>query len=300
MKVLRLVLALGVVALASGSQLRAWSAEGHRLTTVHAVTLLSGELPRFLQENLDRMAWDSIDPDLMRNWDLPQLRDREGLDHYLDLELLEKVQLPETRSGFLRLLGSRNADLTLDRVGALPYSVVEATQRLTLAFTQYRRQPADEHLQAKAVINAAYVAHYAADLCQPLHTTIHHDGRALQDYSSPHTGIHQQVDALIERLHPQDAVDDERLEPQELKPIFPAVVEELLRSHAELERLYDLEDDLGVLEAGGQPSDRLVALTLDRYRASVRFTSSLILTAWRESADLQIPAWGLPEQAPTD
>jgi len=300
MKVLRLTLALGVVALTSGSRLQAWSAVGHRTTTVHAVKLLSGELPGFLQENLDQLAWDSIDPDLMRNYDLPQLREREGPDHYLDLELLENEQLPETRSEFLRLLGSRKADLTLDQVGALPYSVVEVTQRLTLAFAQHRRQPADEHLQAKAVINAAYVAHYAADLCQPLHTTIHHDGRALQDYSSPHTGIHRQVDALIERLRPPAAVNDERLEPRLLKPLFPAVVEELMRSHAALERLYDLEDDLEVLEAGGQPSDRLVALTLDRYRASVRFTSSLILTAWRESADLQIPEWGLPDQSPAD
>ncbi len=300
MKILRLALVLGAVALVSGSQLQAWSAEGHRLTTVEAVTLLSEELPGFLQENLDRLAWDSIDPDLMRNSGLPQLRDREAPNHYLNSELLEDGQLPETRSEFLRFLGSQEPSLDASQVGTLPYSVVEATQRLTLSFAQLRRQLADEHLQAKVMISAAYVAHYAADLCQPLHTTIHHNGRALQDYSSPLTGIHQQVDDLFGRLQPQNENSDESLVPRVLKPIFPAVVEELERSHAEVDKVYQLEGNLVALEAGGEPSSGLRSLTRDRYRASVLFTSSLILTAWRESADLKIPDWGLPELPPTD
>jgi len=300
MKVLRLTLALGVVALASTSHLQAWHADGHRITTFDAITLLSEELPKFLQDGRDQMAWDSIDPDLMRNRSLPQLRDRESPDHYLDLELLQGKELPDMRSGFLRFLGSQEPSLDPSQVGTLPYSVVEVTQRLTLAFAQLRRQLADEHLQAKVMISAAYVAHYATDLCQPLHTTIHHDGRALQDYSSPLTGIHQQVDALFGRLQPQNENRDESLVPRVLKPIFPAVVEELERSHAEVDRVYELEGDLMPLEADGEPSARLRAWTRERYRASVLFTSSLILTAWRESADLQIPEWGLPEQSPTD
>lgn len=300
MKVLRLTLALGVVALASASHLQAWHADGHRITTFDAITLLSEELPKFLQDGRDQMAWDSIDPDLMRNYGLPQLRDREAPNHYLNIELLEDGQLLETRSEFLRFLGSQEPSLDPSQVGTLPYSVVEATQSLTLAFAQLRRQLADEHLQAKVMISAAYVAHYATDLCQPLHTTIHHDGRALQDLSSPYTGIHQKVDALIGRLEPQHEIKGEQVMPQVLKPIFPAVVAELDRSHAEVDRVYELEGDLAPLEADGEPSARLRAWTRERYRASVLFTSSLILTAWRESADLQIPEWGLPEESPTD
>ncbi|NHZ73014.1 MAG: hypothetical protein GWP16_00885 [Nitrospirae bacterium] len=290
-------LALGVVALMSTCPLLAWHAEGHRITTFEAVTLLAEELPQFLQDGRDQMAWDSIDPDLMCNRSLPQLRDRESPDHYLDLELLQGGGLPDTRSKFLEHIASPEVGMGIEKVGGLPYAVVEATQRLTLAFAQVRHQPADEHLQAKVMLYAAQLAHYAADLCQPLHTTIHHDGRALEDYSSPYTGIHQQVDALIGRLKPQAEI---RGEPLVLKPIFPAVVEELKRSHAEVDRVYQLEGDLALLEAGGEPSAELRSWTRDRYRASVLFTASLILTAWRESADLQIPDWGLPEQPPTN
>lgn len=300
MKALRAGLALGVVALASTSHLHAWLAEGHRITTSEAVTLLADELPDFLQDGRNQIAWDSIDPDLMRNHSLPQLRDREAPDHYMNLELLQGGRLPDSRSGFLEQIASQRVRMGVEVVGTLPFAVVESTQRLTLAFAQVRHQPADVHLQAKAMHYAAQVAHYAEDLCQPLHTTIHHDGRAVQKVESPQTGIHQQMDALIGRLQPQDEVRLEPIETSVLRPIFPAVVEELERSHSEVDRVYALEHDLEILEAGGEASEGLRSLTRDRYRASVLFTASLIRTAWRESADLQIPDWGLPEQPPRD
>jgi len=291
-----MVWVLGVVALAPTSGIHAWHAQGHRITTYEAVTLLSEELPRFLQTGREEMASDSVDPDLMRNRDLPQLRDREAPNHYLDLELLPLGVLPDARSEFLQYLASREVYLGVEDVGTLPYAVVEATQRLTLAFAQARSQPKNEHLQAKAMLFAAYLAHYAQDLCQPLHTTIHHDGRALEDQSSPHTGIHHQVDALIERLKPQESGEDGLFEPQALKPIFPAVFEELKSSHSHVERVYRLAADLEALEGGAQPSAELRALTDDRYRAAVRFTANLILTAWRESADLRLTDRGAASQ----
>lgn len=295
MKALRWGLILGIVALGSTSSLYGWLAEGHRITTYEAVTLLADDLPSFLQEGRELMASDSPDPDMMRNRALPQLRDSEAPNHYLDLELLRGLELPETRSEYLRHLASPEVGLDVERVGTLPYAVVEAAQRLMVAFAQVRRRPADEHLQAKAMLLASQLAHYSADLCQPLHTTIHHDGRALENLDSPHTGIHQQVDALIERLRPQERVRQESLRPTRRVPLLPAVVDELKRSHAEVERVYRLEADLAFLEAGGEPSAELESLTRDRYRAATLFTASLILTAWQDSAHLSLPDWESPE-----
>jgi hypothetical protein len=300
MKALRWGLVLGVVALGSTSGLHGWLAEGHRITTFEAVTLLGDELPAFLQESRDLIAADSPDPDMMRNRALPQLRDREAPDHYLDLELLQGVEFPETRSEYLKHLASPEMASGVERVGALPYAVVEAAQRLMVAFAQVRRRPDDVHLQAKAMFYVSQLSHYAADLCQPLHTTIHHDGRALEDLSSPQTGIHLQVDALIERLRPQESVRQESLRPTRLAPLLPAVVEELKRSHAEVERVYRLEADLAVLEAGGEPSAELLSLTRDRYRAAILFTANLILTAWQDSAELRLPDWEFPETTQED
>lgn len=300
MRPYRSAVALAIVALTSTSHSEAWDAGGHRITAFEAVGLLAGELPEFLQSNPEQIARAALDPDLMRVPTLAHLRDRESPDHYLDLELLEGTQLPETRSEFLELIASKEIGARVDEIGSLPFAVVEATERLTLAFAQVRHQPTNEHLRAKVGIYVGHLAHYATDLCQPLHTTIHHDGRALQNGESPQTGIHVQVDALIERLRPQDSFREEPLRPTLLAPLLPAVVDELERSHAEVERVYRLEADLKVLEAGGEPSAGLQSLTRDRYRAATLFTANLILTAWQESADLQIPRWGLPEQAPTN
>lgn len=286
--------ALASVALLSVSPLLAWDAEGHRITASEAVALLEGELPEFVQERRTELSRDSLDPDLMRIPTLPQLRDRESPHHYLNLERLPTGKLPGTRSAFLQLIATQAPNTTIDQIGALVYSVAEATQSLTLAFAQVRQQPANEHLQAKAIIFAGHLAHYASDLCQPLHTTVHHDGRALENFESPQTGIHQQVDSLIGRLRPQDEVD---LDPPAAKvatALFQTVLDELRRSHEEVERVYRLEVDLAALEAGGEPSGELQSLTRDRYRAATVFAASLILTAWRDSAQLLLPDWGLP------
>ena len=292
MKALRWGLVLGIAVLSTTTSLRAWFAEGHRILTFEALTLLAEELPQFLQEDRDEIAWDSIDPDLMRDRGLPQLRDREAPDHYLDLELLPGGELPETRSEYLELIGSSAVGMGAQQVGTLPYAVVEATQRLAVVFAQVRQRPDDAHLQAKVEVFAAHLAHYAADLCQPLHTTIHYDGRAREDNASPHTGIHQQVDALIERLGPEGLGRGVPVQPEELVPILPAVVEELKRSHEEVDRVYRLAADLAALQAGSQPSIELRSLARDRYRAAIRFTASLVLTAWRASAKLDLPEWG--------
>ncbi len=298
MKTPRVGLVLGIVALSSTSLLRAWDSHGHQVVTLEAVELLAGELPEFLQEDRNQLAWDSIEPDLMRNDALPHLRDREAPDHYLNVELLRGGELPETRADFLRSIDRPGTDTGVEQVGALPFAIVEATQRLTLAFALYRQQPSSRHLQAKAIINAAHLAHYAEDLCQPLHTTIHYDGRAVEGGSSPYTGIHQQVDRLIGRLEPQEEVSFEGLEPRELEPLFAAVIEELERSHSQVERLYGLEEDLVALEAGGEPSSELRSFTRERFRAAVLFSASLILTAWQDSEALHLPDWGLPDPAP--
>jgi hypothetical protein len=294
MKVLRVGLALGCAALGCGSQSSAWDAAGHGIIAREVATQLSEELPSFFAEGRDQMAWDAVDPDLMRNHDLPQLRDREGPDQYLDLELLADQQLPETRNAFLDLLAAQQPSLGLEQVGSLPYALTDATQRLIFAFAQVRNRPASEHLQAKALIYAAHLAHYAADLSQPLHTTIHHDGRALADLSSPHSGIHQQVDQLIGRLTPQSEGEIEAFDLMDLDPLFPSIVAELQRSHRQVDRLYRLAPELAALASGGGASADLRAFTLERYRAAVRFSASLIRTAWRASESLELPEWGLP------
>lgn len=124
----------------------------------------------------------------------PQLTDREEPDHYIDLELLRGESLPEKRHAYLELCQKLNQKPA--QVGYLPYAIAEHAQQLTVAFAEYRRFPEHPAIQMKVQVYAGLLAHYAADLSMPLHTTIHFNGRADPiTGQSPKTGIHARIDA---------------------------------------------------------------------------------------------------------
>jgi hypothetical protein len=128
-------------------------------------------------------------------------------------------------------------------------------------------------------------------MCQPLHTTIHYDGRARPDATSPRSGIHNRVDALPEKMEmqPADLARDLKVEP--LPRLLPGILAELAASHRLVDRTYQLEAQLPPERGAWTPSPDVVAYATERARASARFTASLYLTAWETSAKLQLPTW---------
>jgi len=139
-----------------------------------------------------------------------------------------------------------------------------------------------------AAHQAGFVAHYAQDLCQPLHTTVHYDGRARRDGSSPRTGIHRQVDGLLQSVS-LEALDIADRQP--LKPLFPAVVEAFGDSHSQVDRVYELADELADLDESGRVESELLNFAQGRYRRAVCFTADLIHTAWQLSSSVDLPEW---------
>jgi hypothetical protein len=198
MKLSRILLTVTALAVASAT-LHAWYAKGHRAADAMALRSLPKELPEFFRNGLELMDNVVPDPDTFtRPIAPPQLHDAEALNHYFDVEPLANEKLPPTRYEFLELCFRRK--LQPSKVGLLPYVVVEGTQRLSVVFAEYRRAPRDKNVQAKCLVYAALLAHYAQDLCQPLHTTVDYDGRVKADGSSPHTGIHAKIDRLLGQL----------------------------------------------------------------------------------------------------
>jgi hypothetical protein len=198
MRVLRIFLVAAV--LASGvASLHAWYTKGHRRACDLALRSLPKEMPEFFRNGGELMNGLVHDPDLFtRPVAPPQLHDVEALNHYFDMEPLGDEKLPLTRYEFLEIVYRKK--LQPSKVGLLPYAVVECTERLGVAFAEYREHPDDKVIQTKCLVYAAQLAHYAQDLCQPLHTTIDHDGRAKADGSSPHSGIHAKIDRMIGQL----------------------------------------------------------------------------------------------------
>jgi hypothetical protein len=242
----------------------AWHARGHRAVAEGAVAILPEELPAPFRAAAASIAHHSVDADLWRHRATPALAEATAPRHYLHLE------------------PGAGGD------GGLERTIVELTEQLTLAFAELRRRPDDPDRLAASVVVAGWLAHFAADLAQPLHTTIHHDGWALPDGGTPREGVHATVDGLLERVVNAPA-DTAGLEPLEIDVLETALARELAASHAEVDAVYAALDRLAA--AGGEIDPRTAALVCRRYEAAVRLLAGLYRHAWRRSATIELPRW---------
>jgi len=283
--------------LAPAAPAHAWHARGHERATRRAVAALPDDVPAFFRAAGNGIAQYANDPDsFTRPIGPDDLHKTESPEHYFDVERLGGKPMPTERYELLRFC-FRN-ELHPSQVGLLPYAVTEWTRRLTVAFAEHRRWPDDKHIRRKALVYAGLLAHYAQDLCQPLHTTVHFDGRLNDDGASPRTGIHLKVDALLGKLPEASAATRPAGDAEAIKPfdkLFPAVVAELMDSHKRVDAVYALEAKLPALE-DPLPGGRVAEFVKERMAASSRFTARLYLTAWRDSAKIELPAWHVHAQ----
>ncbi len=289
----------------------AWFTVGHAKVARAAVRALPPDVPQFFRDGAFGVGEAAVDPDLFKDRNLVALRAAEDPQHYLDWELIAGMPLPADRWLFTAQVLERKVDPK--SVGVLPYSLLESVQRLTIAFAEHRRYPDDPYIRQKALVYAGWLAHYGGDLEQPLHTTIHHDGRALPDGSTPKTGIHQLVDGLFERVPFHEAALTRDLPIQVYADVWTAIQSELTASHALVDRVYALEAELRaafppappIVTTTGTPAPTpaatpkppppipasITAFTAERYRATASFLASLYRTAWEQSAAIQLPFW---------
>ena len=269
---------------------QAWHDPGHQRTTRLALAALPESMPSFLADGADTVAHLAFEPDVFRAlMDDTDLDRTESPQHYFDLEHFEGVDIPTGRFDMLRWCDRNN--LRPDQVGLAPYAIVEWTQRLTSALAEHRAWPDNPHIRTKCLVYAGLLAHYAQDICQPLHTTVHYDGRLDEAGRSPRSGIHQKVDALIGKL-PDDldlAIDPNAAQP--LDDLFAGVIAEIRSSHALVDRLYELQDQLPDPDAPLQADSPVGRFAAERARAAATFTARLYATAWRDSASIEMPPW---------
>jgi hypothetical protein len=293
-------LVLGVLLLRSPA--RAWWPEGHGILSEAAVRALPNETPQFFRQNAKAIAFHSFDPDLAKNRAAPHATAAEAPEHFIDWELiaplLKENSLPPTRYEFLKLCYQNR--LKPNYVGLVPYAVAEWTERLSVAFAQHRRWPENKNIQNQCILTAGVLAHYAEDLCQPLHVTRDHDGRANADGTSPKTGIHARMDSLIETLKLAPKLLSQNQNTAPLENLLPGIESEIQNSRAQIALVYDLENELPQTEPqtrngsayfASPPTAGVLRLANERAREATRFTASLFLTAWRDSARVELPVW---------
>jgi len=198
-----LLLAAIAATLFPAREARAWSDLGHYLITREAVERLPEPLKTLLSEggNLERLQEASTAPDQWRREEKD--RERQAQDrgeqvaavekprHFFDIDQIAgKAGLeypfdgfPRGRDAAIALVGRE----TLDAYGWGPWAAADALEAFADAFAQGR--PDEAFRQAGAL------AHYAADLHMPFHTTRNFDGQ-----ETGNEGIHLAVEiGLVKR-----------------------------------------------------------------------------------------------------
>jgi len=275
------------------SAARAWHDEGHVFAATAAVESLPDAYPLFFRRGAETIAHLSIDPDVQKHEQSPTLRETEYPEHFIDLEMLEGEALPRTRKAYHEFCARLEVDPA--KAGTLPYAIVEWAERLALAVAEHRRAPEVEAARQKCLIYAGLLSHYTADLAMPLHLTIHWDGRAKPDGSSPRTGIHARIDALPTH-YAYDALFDGPTPYKEIDPsadaLWAYVLERIHAGNARVDEAYALEDQYpehGVaMEAIPEP---VTSFTRSCMEEAASVTAAIFDWAWRRSAKIEFPWW---------
>lgn len=267
----------------------AWHDEGHYYTAIAAAKSMPEDVPAFFREGAPAVGHGALDPDVFKDRNLSQLNHCEFPEHFIDVELLQGRELPPLRYDYIKLC--QELDVDPSKAGTLPYAITEWTQKLTMAFAEHRANPDNPYVRAKCLVYAGILAHYAADLHMPLHTSVHWDGRAEEGVPYVRTGIHNKVDALPTKIPYNELFAEPLPTPLVSRDIFTFTLDELTKSHARVDRVYELESSYPEWSDLNLKNDSVREFTTERTRAAAAFVADLFLSAWRNSADITMPPW---------
>ena len=260
----------------------AWWSGGHESIAAAAAARLPDDVPAFFRRGGRHLAHFAVDPDRWKNRDAPFLRRSEEGNHFLDLEDLDGKKLPATnRFDGMKLLYT-DLKRDPDKVGLLPYAIVENYERLLVAFSDHRKAPNSDAVPMKCLVYGGSLAHYTGDAAMPLHTTRDYDGRVQPDGTVKQKGIHAKVDAFPEknRITPEEICRG--LEAKRVDDVWAHANAFLAESHTHVAACYDF-DAKGALDA---PTEESRAFVLARCRAAAQLTLDLWYTAWVKSEKL--------------
>lgn len=154
-----------------------WGAEGHKLISSEAMTLLPDEMNPFLQWQ-NYVSQHSVDPDQRKDIDKS-----EGVKHFIDIDFYPeflKGSMIEDKAKLVEEYG----DTTVTKMGLLPWATVDTYNNLVTALREKDRD--------KALIYLSDLGHYVADGHQPMHTMMNYNGQM-----SGQKGIHYRYESVM-------------------------------------------------------------------------------------------------------
>jgi hypothetical protein len=274
-----------------------WGNEGHMAVNRAAAAKLPADMPAFLKNAADHLAYMGPEPDRWREKLENPLKYSQEPDHFMDMELVDwMTKLPPDRYLFIKAIYEHRAadpknatpEMYPEKIGLLPYATIEMYDRLKVSFREYRkaqkegRSTADA--EATAIHYAGWLGHYVADAANPLHTTIKYNGWVgpnPNNYDTGHT-IHWRMEGpFVGRNMAKLDFASLVTAPKKLNDPFNDFVAFMRESQSHVEEVYQLDQKCG-WEGEGTPESR--EFIRKRLAAGAQMLADMWYTAWMESA----------------
>lgn len=250
---------------------------------------LPASMPAFFRDAAAQLSYLNPDPDRWKpsrgDTTLAQaMAPYFAADHYVDMELVPEGALAAPdRYAFADSLHSVGQGLAT--VGALPYRILELTDRLRREFSLWRHAPDSatrSWIEQRIINDAGILGHYVADAANPHHTTVHHNGWVGENphgYTTDRT-FHGRFESEYVRTHMKLGDFTALVErvPHAVTPLQDSVVAYLERSRGELERLYELDaqEPFGAATTGSAHRE----FAAERLAAGATMLRDVWFTAW--------------------
>jgi len=285
-----------------------WGNEGHMMINRVAAQKLPTDVPAFLKNVEEQLAYLGPEPDRWREKSELALKQSQEPDHFIDLELVEGITLPTDRYSFYRALNAKREQtpgkpdtLLPEKVGLQPYITMEVYGRLVVAFREYRHALRDhkstEFAERNAIFYAGWLGHYVADGANPLHTTVNYNGWTTANPNGYTTAknIHWKMEGEFVAAN-QKQLQFAALVPEKatkLENPFQDYLAYLRKSNGYVEQVYQLEKAGGFAGEGTPQSREFIE---QRMANGADMLRNLWYTAWLDSA-VDPPPYVAPKPA---
>lgn len=270
-----------------------WGRHGHEISGRAAATNLPAGLPAFFRDATEQLVYLNPEPDRWRDSEAAAMDEAWKYDHYIDFEVIPNAALlaPDRFSYLAELRRTTRMERPARDAGLLPYRILEMHQRLVAEFRTWRAADGDNARRAwieQRIINdAGILGHYVTDGANPQHTSVHHNGWN-ESYPNPRgyttdRTFHARFESrFVEaRITANDLIPRIAAQPRHLEDVRADVMAYLRASNAQLDRLYQLEQEQPFGPANTSAAHREFAL--QRLVAGAEMLRAMWWSAWIES-----------------
>lgn len=254
----------------------AWGREGHEMITAAAIQALPEPLRGYFQRRQFYLVEHASDPDA-----LSRQNPSEHVHHFTDADAYSRFPFSPLRRQFV------TEDRPPTEIELKNGDSIWQIDRLTLRLASDFRNadwPSADH-------DAVFLAHYAADLTQPLHTTANYDGQ-----ETGQNGIHERFETELVRMN-ADRWNLHSAPATAIPQLRQRIFSELLRSHSASQAVFadDLRARAGRTYASPDFLSAFSALAAPlaeaRLEDAATFVGSLWYTAWLKAGKPDLSGW---------